>query len=343
MNKIKCPHCGESLDIQDSIKHEIQEGVEAQKQDQQKAIDDAVKAQKQDEQKAIDEAVKASEIDQQKAIHEAVKANELLNRQKEASQQEVINQLTSKVANLNEDIGASGSRSQVQVSGEAAETIVQKKLEQAFPDDVVEEVKRGKSGADWIIKINERKGRAIAKIAVEVKNTKSFSNGWIPKLKADMKDSSINTGVIITRSFPKNVDDSLPFFEQKNILICRIDPRYYISALALIRKSLIEKSTMIDVAQARKTSAPEEVFDYITSEEFINQMRNIWDEINDQENKIDKKEVIYKRFIREERESLAVIKDALESSLIEIKLISPESDVGLPANIDSSFNDDLDD
>ena len=377
MNKIKCPHCGENVDIQDSIKQEIQEGVKAQQQDQQKAIDAAVKAKEQEQQKAIDAAVKAKEQeqqqdqqkaidaavkakeqeqqkavdaavkaqeqDQQKAIQEAVKANELLNRQKQASLVELNNQLTSKVANLNEDVGASGSRSQVQVSGEAAENIVQRELEQAFPDDVIEEVKRGKSGADWIIKINERKGKATAKIAIEVKNTKSFSNGWIPKLKADMKDSSIDTGVIITRSYPKNVDGSLPFFKQKNILICRMEPRYYISALAITRQSIIEKSSMIDVAQARKTSAPEEVFDYITSEKFINQMSNIWDEIDEQKSRIDKKEVVFKRFIKEERKSFEVIKNTLESSLIEIKYISPESDVGLPENIDSSFYDDLDD
>jgi hypothetical protein len=272
MNKIKCPHCGESLDIQESMQHEIDEALKAKDLDQQKAIDEAVKAKGLDQQKAIDEAVKAKEkeiekklkIDQEEQLEEkeklakTQKENEILELQNKHNiekqtlilqAQEKENQLNAKLNEMGSGISSSG-----QLRGEVGENYVKEKLEHYFKDDLLREVPKGQKGVDWILDVNAKKGQKIASIYIEVKNTNAYMKSWVKKLRQNMQDDGIQCGVLITKTFPAEHKGKTQFFppNTKEIIVCGLDETQFFVPIALLRNKLIEMKTMLNVDKAGK-------------------------------------------------------------------------------------------
>ena len=85
----------------------------------------------------------------------------------------------------------------VELQGEVQEERIQDYLRKVFPEDNVEEIKKGARGGDCILTINDREKKNIAKIYFESKDTKAFQEKWVDKLLNDMKDKGIANGVMI--------------------------------------------------------------------------------------------------------------------------------------------------
>ena len=75
-------------------------------------------------------------------------------------------------------------------------------MKQEFPQDKVTEIKKGQSGADTLLLVNDKNGAAIGSILIESKRTKNFSNTWIKKLKEDVKRVKSNVGIVVTHAMP---------------------------------------------------------------------------------------------------------------------------------------------
>jgi hypothetical protein len=72
--------------------------------------------------------------------------------------------------------------------------------------DEVEEVAKGKKGADALHVVKTRLGETAGRILYESKRTINFSNDWIPKLKEDAKEAKADIAVLVTSVFPKGVE-----------------------------------------------------------------------------------------------------------------------------------------
>lgn len=70
-----------------------------------------------------------------------------------------------------------------EAQGEAMEGALHDMLQQTFPFDRIEEVKKGQRGADIIQVVRNTTGKECGKILWESKYTKDFQKGWIEKLK----------------------------------------------------------------------------------------------------------------------------------------------------------------
>lgn len=378
MDKVKCPHCGESFNLQDSFKQDyelqvkqqfdeqllsekkkIQSDLEkkneqlAQKElnDLKKSLEEDFKSRFKSEKEKFEEefAKKNDELEEEQI--KLIKENAIKDIQKKHLEdqdkqlkhnkrlEETINQMKASLQQTAEKNKALTERAEVQVAGEVGENYVKDALEKTFTDDNIIEVKRGQRGGDWIIEINGKKGFHSDKIYIEVKNTQSFSNAWINKLKEDMQDEGISTGIIITNAFPKNTNQHIPFFKEKNILVCRLDERAFLPLIIILRDELIKRSSMVDISAAKKTDTPQLVFDYITSDAFSDKMQMIWDQFDEMSVKIDRRETSYRRFVAEDRNFLDQTKQTLLRSLLELKEIAPSSKVGLPEHIDDEYND----
>ncbi|MFX7768366.1 DUF2130 domain-containing protein, partial [Acinetobacter baumannii] len=79
-------------------------------------------------------------------------------------------------------------------------------LKQTFPFDKIEEVGKGVRGADCIQIVRNGTGTEVGKIIYESKRTKDFSQDWIEKLKADMRNLGADVAIIVTQAFPKDMD-----------------------------------------------------------------------------------------------------------------------------------------
>ena len=94
------------------------------------------------------------------------------------------------------------TQSSMQVQGEALEQVVKDHLTLAFSQDVIKDINNGVNGADIVHKVIYQNTH-VGTILLECKNTKSFSNSWLTKLKDEMRELNIEAGLLITQTMPK--------------------------------------------------------------------------------------------------------------------------------------------
>src|ERR1700730_4036705 len=85
-----------------------------------------------------------------------------------------------------------------QTQGEVLELAIEEGLKHSFPLDRIEEVKKGQRGGDVLQHVMTRAGHAAGTILWETKRAKDWSAQWIPKLKEDMRVSSVALGILVT-------------------------------------------------------------------------------------------------------------------------------------------------
>src|SRR5205823_3426749 len=104
-----------------------------------------------------------------------------------------------------------------------------------FPFDEIIPVPKGAHGGDVLHHVRDETGQSCGIIIWESKRTKSWSDGWIPKLKDDKLAAKAQLAVLVTAAMPKDV----PTFEcRDNVWVT--PPMYSVALTAALRMMLIE-------------------------------------------------------------------------------------------------------
>ena len=110
-------------------------------------------------------------------------------------------------------------------------------LRARFPGDSVEPVAKGVLGADVVQRVNVTIGSPVGTILWELKRTKAWSDGWLPKLRDDQRRCGADVALIISQALPKHVEH---FDLVDNVWVAH--PRYALPVAVALRQSLIELS-----------------------------------------------------------------------------------------------------
>jgi len=204
---------------------------------------------------------KQLELERQKALKEAELSNELKLKAKEEQLTQIKKQL--------DDAKRKAEQGSMQIQGEAQETSIEDYLQLNFKYDVIEEVSKGAFGADCIQTINTPDFQNCGKICYESKNTKSFSNDWIKKLKHDMLEANADVGVLVTAAMPKDMQ-RMGYID--GIWVCSYEE--FKGSAALIREAVIGvyKASRSQENRADKMSL---LYSYFTGNEFSMQLQSI--------------------------------------------------------------------
>ncbi len=149
-----------------------------------------------------------------------------------------------------------------EAQGEALEKRLQLILQQNFPRDKFEEVKKGVRGADITQTVYSTSGQICGTVLWETKNTKLFSTDWIEKLKKDQQASKSDIAIIMTVALPEEIENCGLY---KDIWITN-----YKSALGLataLRYSLIEVARQKTISSG-KAGTKDLIYEYVTGREF---------------------------------------------------------------------------
>ena len=142
-------------------------------------------------------------------------------------------------------------------------------LHENFPFDLITEVSKGVEGADCIQTVRNSSGIVCGKIIYESKRTKAWSNNWIDKLKADKRNTGADVAILVTQTFPKDMDR---FGEKEGIWICNFTEAG--SVANLLRNGII-KVYEIQKAQEGKGDKMQMLYDFLTGNEFRGQIEAI--------------------------------------------------------------------
>lgn len=170
---------------------------------------------------------------------------------------------------LIEELKRKSEQGSMQLQGESQELLLEEILQSYFPFDIIEEVGKGVEGADCIQVIRNNSNTICGKIIYESKRTKAWSNGWIDKLKADMRNSGSDVAILVTQVFPKDMEK---FGEKDGVWICTFNE---LSSVAQLLRNGIIKIYEAQKSQENKGDKMQLLYNYLTGIEFRGQMESI--------------------------------------------------------------------
>ncbi len=170
---------------------------------------------------------------------------------------------------LAEEMKRKAEQGSMQRQGEVQELLLEDILKEHFPFDIIDEVGKGVKGADCIQTVRNGSGKECGRIIYESKRTKGWENNWIDKLKADMRSQGADIAILVTQTFPKDMDR---FGEKDGVWLCSFGEVASVSYL--LRNGLI-KIYEAQKSEENKGDKMHMLYNYLTGNEFRGQIEAI--------------------------------------------------------------------
>lgn len=150
----------------------------------------------------------------------------------------------------------------MQTQGEVMEQAMEERLRNLFSMDDIEEVSKGKNGADVRHRVLTPGGVQAGTILWEFKRTKNWSQAWLKKLREDAREANADVAVIVTAALPPDVDR---FELIEDVWVC--------STCCMAGLAMSLRAGMLEAAKSRlalkgQNGKMEQVYNYLTSPEF---------------------------------------------------------------------------
>ncbi len=295
MNTIVCPSCGKQVEINKALAHEVEENIkeklklEIGEKIERKLKEDFLLQTKNSENEKEEMRTRNKELHEQilelnKRVRELLDLNEKreienekrLNEAIEKNKEEALRNATEK-ARLKElelekklsdtqkaleEAQRKSHQGSQQLQGEVMELDLEGQLKSVYFLDEFLPVPKGIEGADIWQKVKNRHGQEAGSILWEIKRTKSFSKGWLSKLREDARKVNASISILVSEILPDNVK----YFE-------RLDGVWVVSYDHALLLSNVLRDSLFQVAIAKSSASHkdeklQEIYDYITSEAF---------------------------------------------------------------------------
>jgi len=284
-------------EAQDKFKAEIQIAkIEAEKVKKQQVAEKAKHdlALKQVEKKVAKEAQAESEK-LKKEIERKDKAREIQDKRHEKRIDEMKKQMNQR---------------SVEIQGEVQEELIQDFLKSSFPEDTVEEVKKGAKGADCLFSINYKDKKNLAQIYFESKDHKYFKEEWVDKLLKDMKAKNIGHSILVTTALPKDFNKAKNGYVGRHgnrIIIIPDDDTILHAVVSLIRGHLINMyKTKKNLNVSKELT---KLWDHITGPTFQIPMRTLYLSINKSSELFEKEKTFWNKHLSNKERNLSDMKE----------------------------------
>ncbi len=327
-NTINCPKCNTEIEITEALRKtispEFEKDIEEKtresfKKEQEILIEELkFKTKKLDEAREeslklhqeklkLEDERKSFELDKQKQLdqeRELIRQKTLLeysdqHRMKDAEKDKMINDLKNSL----EEAQRKATQGSQQLQGEVQELDIEMSLQSNFPFDLITGIEKGQRGADISQEVRTNHGNSCGIILWESKRTQAWSDGWVSKLKGDLRSSKADIPVIISNNLPKSISG---FGTYDGIWVCK--PEYLLPLAEIMRSWLRETAKERFVSQNRKEKS-ELLYDYIVSREFTQQVESIMEVYGEMKDQIDR-----------ERSAFEKIWKARESQVTRLRL-----------------------
>ena len=264
---IKCPSCGELIDVDEQIRKDAEEKIRNEyNEKEKKKLENALRKELKPQ---IENEVKNSlKFEHDKELQkEKTKTSRMGEDLKKANKALAKTQESLEKAQRPIDQGSP------ELDGEVQEIVLENYLSKRFPNDVFTPVPKGKPGADTIQEIMD-KNISCGKVLWESKTVKNFSEKWVEKLLDDMSVNNIGLGVLATEILPKKMKEKFEFRENKKIIICKFD-----ETLDVVSEMVRQLALTVNIVKNQGTKNPDksqnELWQIFNSETFIIEFRSL--------------------------------------------------------------------
>ena len=343
-NTIRCPKCSEVIDISRALYRQVEnehrikldegikQGVEKEKERLKKEVKDeqeirlnlmteelngknekikklgGVAAQLERLKREKDELNTELKLEAEKKINEE---REKIRKEMEDGAELKVKEKEKLIEGLKEQLQEAhrkAAQGSVQLQGEVQELAIEEWLREKFPSDVIEEIKKGASGADCLQTVNTRTGGNCGTIYYESKRTKTFSPKWIEKFKDDILEKKANIGVLVTEVMPKDMER---FGLKDGVWICSFDE--FKGLCFVLRCSLIQKHDAV-ITMENKDDKKALAYDFLTGNEFRLRVETIVEGFTQMQKDLESEKRSFKRLWKKREKQI----DRVLSNTIEV-------------------------
>ena len=205
-------------------------------------------------------------LEKQTEIEDKAKAKE---RESMALEKKEFQKKLDDQRKLIDEMKRKAEQGSMQLQGEIQELAIEELLRSTYPFDNIDEVGKGIRGADCIQTVINSLQQTCGSIVYESKRTKNFSNEWINKLKQDQINCKADIAVIVTETFPSDMDR---FGEKNGIWICGFNE---IKSVSFVLRQILIKTQSVKSSDENKGDKMELLYSYLTSNEFVQNIGRI--------------------------------------------------------------------
>jgi len=223
-------------------------------------------------------------------------------RLKDLEKEKVISDLKSAL----DDMRRKAEQGSMETQGEVLEQDFEAQLKRFFPHDEVQPVPKGIRGADLIQGVRTPFGAKCGVMLWETKNTKVWSNQWIPKLKDDMIATRASIGIMVSVALPDGVSR---FGMVDGVWVS--DPLSAIPLAAALRQQLIALDCERQ-ASVGKNEKMELLYQYLAGTDFKQKIEGIVEAFTAMQDQVNKERRAMERQWKErEKQIERVVKNTV--------------------------------
>jgi hypothetical protein len=189
-----------------------------------------------------------------------------------------------------------------QTQGEVFELEFEALLQTEFPHDKIKPVGKGIKGGDIIQEVWDARGNYNGKILWELKNTKTWTEGWVDKLKNDKRAINAEEAVLITEILPKEMKTA---GFRNGIWVTKHD--FVIGLASALRANLIQLFYAKAATQGKEEKV-ELLYSYLSGVEFKHRVEAIIEAFTNMQTELEKeKRYFASKWARDEKNLRQVI------------------------------------
>ncbi len=189
-----------------------------------------------------------------------------------------------------------------QTQGEVFELHFEETLKREFPNDKIEEVAKGVKGGDLVQEVWDRNGNFCGRVLWELKNTKTWNEQWVSKVKADQREIMAEFAVIVSEVVPLGIE-SAKFYN--GVWITR---RSFVIGLACSLRVNLIQIAMAKRANEGKKEKADILYTYLTGTEFRLRVEAIIEAFSNLQTEIEKEKRYYSnKWARDEKNIRQII------------------------------------
>lgn len=251
--------------------------------DAQKAQADLLRKQRE-----LDDAKREVELTVEKRVQESIgTAREQAKKEAEESLKLKVAEGEHKIASMAkqiDDLKRKAEEGSQQRQGEVAELELEATLRAKFTRDTIEPVPKGQFGGDAVHRVVTMTGQVAGTILWESKRTKTWSDGWLSKLREDQRSAKAEIAIIVTQILPKGVQ-SFDLIDG----VWVTSPGFVVPLAVALRQSLVDLADARIAGEGQQTKM-ELVYQYLMGTGFKQRVQALVEQFTEMQDSLRKEQ-----------------------------------------------------
>lgn len=269
-------------------------------------LSQAAEAEMLKKQRELDDKLREMDLAVQRQVNEGLEAVRATAKQEaEDALSLKVKERDTQIASMQqkiEELKKKAEQGSQQLQGEAQELMLEDMLRARFPFDQIEPVGKGEFGGDVLQRVVNPAGQVCGSILWETKRTRTWSDGWLGKLKGDLRAAKADLALIVSHALPKDIET---FGQMEGVWIT--GPKCAMPVAMSLRESLVLMNGVRAAGEGQQTKSAL-MYDYLTGPRFRHRIEAVVEKFSEmQDDLASERKATMKRWAKREQQLHTVL------------------------------------